>query len=459
VAPGDHVPGGPFVAARARQFATISADGHVVAWQSENAIFARDLSGPVERIDVDSNENAGAGPANFPKLSDDGRFVAFQSRAANLVAGDNNGATDVFVRDRLTGTTSLVGVDSAGLQFPTGAGVDDISGDGRYVLFGSASLWVRDRLLGSTSQVKPPESQAGGPAMRSSLSADGRYVTFNSRDNLAPGASGTDSKVFRYDRTTGTTALVSVRLDGGTGTGLWPSISGEGRYVLFWSRDDGLVENDDDDPDLFRRDMATGLTVRVPMDAPEVEVPTAVDFPPTISHNGRYVSFTVLVYAGYARVFHYDFDGGDFTLIGTRSPLDAVNSGISADGRYVAHTLPELTVDGELISQIEVEVAPTMDITGGVPLSVARGTSASVTISGSNLDEVVGLFGEPGSGVTFSDVVATENDVHATVSAAVDAPAGHHDLDLEASTPGPGFDGHTSNRKTCFNCIVVTTTS
>jgi Tol biopolymer transport system component len=151
----------------------LTPDGRLVAFSSTSAnlvsgdtngefdIFVRDRqAGTTERVSVSSSGEQGNGRTLSPAISDDGRFVAFDSLADNLVDGDTNGrwAWDVFVHDRLTGVTEMVSVSSAGVQGSARSDYPDISADGRFVSFhsqasnlvsgdtnGSPDVFVRDR--------------------------------------------------------------------------------------------------------------------------------------------------------------------------------------------------------------------------------------------------------------------------------------------------------------------------
>ena len=128
-----------------------------------------------------------------PAISADGRFVAFSSDATNLVPGDTNGTADVFVRDRQTGTTRRVSVGSGGAQ-GNGLSVDPaISADGRFVAFasdatnlvpgdtnGADDVFVRDRQTGTTRRVSVGSGGAQGDRVSfdPAISADGRFVAF-----------------------------------------------------------------------------------------------------------------------------------------------------------------------------------------------------------------------------------------------------------------------------------------
>src|SRR5207244_3637084 len=152
--------------------------------------------------------------------------VAFDSDASNLVPGDTNDAPDVFVRDRVAGKTERISVSSSGAQGNDGSVSPSISADGRYVAFVSRStnlvsgdtnaqydVFVRDRLAGTTECVSVSTSgQLGNSASSgASMSADGRYVAFySSSSNLVPGDTNGKSDVFVRDRATGITERVSV---------------------------------------------------------------------------------------------------------------------------------------------------------------------------------------------------------------------------------------------------------
>src|SRR5690606_2450643 len=168
-----------------------------------------DTSGnTTSRVSVSTNGTQGNGASTSLSISADGRYVAFSSSASNLVPNDTNGMSDVFVHDRLTGNTSRVSVNSTGVQGDVAAGYGSalnpsISADGRYVSFDSGStnlvngdtngrtdVFVHDRLTGNTSRVSVNSAgvQGDGDSGISSISADGRYVAFSSSaTNLVAG--------------------------------------------------------------------------------------------------------------------------------------------------------------------------------------------------------------------------------------------------------------------------------
>ncbi|MCP3919393.1 MAG: calcium-binding protein [bacterium] len=225
-----------------------------------------------------------------PSVSGDGRYVAFASRATNLVPGGSPPLlVKVFVHDRQTGATSLVSVDSNGVP---GNGDDfrpSISDDGRFVAFASGSsnlvstdtngvddIFVHDRLSGTTTRVSLGPGGVEGNGLSGGtppdLSSDGRIVAFESRaTNFAPGVSASWPQVYYADRVTGRVELASINLNGGGGVlgSKRAAISGNARYIGFDSWQDELVPGDTNDVgDVFVRDrellIATYCTPAVP---------------------------------------------------------------------------------------------------------------------------------------------------------------------------------------------------
>lgn len=160
--------------------------------------------GGTERVSVASDGTQGNLGSYTANVSADGRYVAFESTASNLVAGLTGGyAQRVFVRDRTTGVTELVSVATGGAQADLGGSDPSISADGRYVAFTSYSsnlvagdtggwgdIFVRDRTTGVTERVSLASdgTQGNEDSYGASISADGRYVAFSSTaTNLVAG--------------------------------------------------------------------------------------------------------------------------------------------------------------------------------------------------------------------------------------------------------------------------------
>jgi len=285
----------------------ISGDGRYVAFMSRatnlapgdtngvlDDVFVRDRqTGTTELVSMDSTGNSGTGRSRDPAISGDGRYVAFTSLASNLVPGDGNDRLDVFVRDRQTGTTERVSVDSAGFEGNWESSLPAISADGRYVAFTSfgsnlvpgdgdgtgnyfVEVFVRDRQTGTTERVSV--HSAGIRSVNPSISADGRYVTFES--NTVIPQPGDTWDVFVRDRQTGMTELISVDSTGiqGDGDSSSGTISGDGRYVAFTSLASNLVEADTNVAyDVFVRDRCPdgsciGTPTPTPSPSPEPPV-------------------------------------------------------------------------------------------------------------------------------------------------------------------------------------------
>jgi Tol biopolymer transport system component len=241
--------------------------------------------GMTMRVSVDSAGNQGDGGSCYPSLSADGRYVAFMSFAANLVTGDANGVGDVFLHDRLTGVTSRVSVDSSGIEGNDISRSPSISADGRYIAFDSwasnlvpgdpSGFWdvfVRDVLTGITTMVSVNSSGDHGNSVSldASISADGRFVAFESiATNLVPGDTNGHEDVFVHDREAGATTRVSVDSLGHEGNGVSraAAIAAGGWFVAFCSDASDLVSGDTNGHrDVFLHDRRAGTTTRVSVD-------------------------------------------------------------------------------------------------------------------------------------------------------------------------------------------------
>jgi Tol biopolymer transport system component len=313
----------------------ITANGRYVVFRSDAAnlvagdtngvedIFVRDRkTGRTARVSVGSGGRQANGSSDFAAISADGRYVAFDSQASNLVSGDTNGFTDIFVRDLVKRTTRRVSVGGSGKQARCNVGSCEswspaISASGRYVAFTSgasnlvpgdtnrlADVFVRDRAAGRTRRVSLTSRGKQGTGTRYSngsnapaISADGRYVAFHSdMPNLVPGDTNHTFDIFVHDRVTGKTERVSVSSNGTQANGEnlgSPSISAGGRYVAYASLASNLVPGDANDiTDAFVRDRRTHKTMLVSLSS-SGEQGTDASWPngaPAFSAGNRYLA-------------------------------------------------------------------------------------------------------------------------------------------------------------------------
>ena len=330
------------------------------------------------RVSVSSNGSQGTDTSVSPSISADGRYIAFVSDADNLVPGDTNEHYDYFVHDRQTGQTQRVSVSSTGEQAMGSSRFTaqslSLSADGRFVAFSSSAdnlvpgdtndrsdIFVHDLQTQQTHRVSVSSNglQGTGYSNSPSISADGRYVAFESfARNLAPNDGNTMTDVFVHDRVTGLTEMVSRSAIGGPGfyggnsnQGVSnPVISSDGRYVVYVSIFSNLVPSDTNDAwDVFLHDRQSGLTKRVNVTSTgeqSIRGSWTFDFV-TLSGDGRYIAFessSPLVPEDtdhYGEdVFVHDQLTGLTELISVSSIGDQSGGfghvGMSADGRYIA---------------------------------------------------------------------------------------------------------------------------
>jgi Tol biopolymer transport system component len=348
--------------------AAVSSDGRYVAFTSDATnlvagdtngvkdVFVRDTTlGTTTRASVGYLGQADGPSTAFyevPAISANGRFVAFSSEATNLVPGDTNGVSDVFVRDMALGITTRVSVGPGGQANGSSNG-PAISANGRYVVFFSdatdlipiptpyGGLFIRDRKLGTTELVS-----RNGSSAEPSISAGGRYVAFTAI-LPPPYVDIAYRAVYVYDRKLHVTKQVSVGPYGeGDDASVSPSISGDGRFVAFESSANNLVPGDTNlTDDVFVRDTKLHVTKRISVGF--IGQAFGDSASPSISADGRFVAFMSWAddlvpwdLNGVEDVFLRDRQRHRTILIsvgvGSRSDGGSWSPGISADGRFVA---------------------------------------------------------------------------------------------------------------------------
>ena len=193
-------------------------------------LFVHDLqTGANERVDASSRRHSRKRFVGDAAISSDGRDIAFDSNASNLVAGDTNHVSDVFVRDRQAGTTQQMSIE------PVASVSSAVSADGRFVAYASTAanlvandtngfedIFVCDRIGGTTTRVSVAGdgTQANSNSYLPSISTDGRFVTFVSyATNLVSGDTNGSADIFLHDCQTGTTERVSLANNGSQANG------------------------------------------------------------------------------------------------------------------------------------------------------------------------------------------------------------------------------------------------
>jgi Tol biopolymer transport system component len=331
-------------------------------------IFLRDLvSGLTTRASVGAGGVQGNNRSSGPKFSTNGRILSFTSDATNLVAGDTNGLTDIFVRDLNAAQTTRVNVSTSGVQANDFSFEHAINQDGRFVAFSSSAsnlvagdtnqlsdIFVRDRVAGTTVRVNVSSNgaEANGNSSAPALSADGRFVAFASgSNNLVPGETSGQTQIYVRDRTAGQTTLVSVSnggAEGNFGVSTPPSISADGRIVAFSSFSTNLAPGDDNfQEDVFVRDRTTGQTTRISLGVNGVEG-NGFSANPVVSADGRLVAFVsdannLVPGDNNNSVDLFVFD----RATGRTTRVDVASNGAEADARVILTA--QISADNRLI--------------------------------------------------------------------------------------------------------------
>ena len=347
-------------------------------------------AGEIERVSVDSSGAEGdssSGLNSSSSISSNGRYVAFSSGSSNLVVGDTNISSDIFVHDRNTGTTTRVSLNTGGTQGYGASSAPSLSADARYVAFHSYAhnlvagdtnnrrdIFVHDRNTGITTRVSlsTDGTQSDGNSDIPSLSADGRYVTFVSdARNLVAGDTNNRQDIFVHDRNTGITTRVSLNTDGTEGNSRsdTPSLSEDARYVTFSSDSSNLVQGDtNSNYDIFVHDRNTGITTRVSLNTDSTEGNVS-SFAPSISADGQFVAFASYadnLVAGDTNnevdIFVHDRNTGTTTRVslntdGTEGNSRSDTPSLSEDGRYVTFSsVSSNLVPGDTNSEVDIFV-------------------------------------------------------------------------------------------------------
>jgi Tol biopolymer transport system component len=360
----------------------LSADGRYIAFSSwasnlvpgdtngQSEIFVRDLKlGVTSLVSVASDGTQANNTSFTPAISADGNMIAFRSDASNLVPGDTEGHTDIFVHVMSTGVTERVSQTRRGIGADQDSSEPAISADGRVVAFSSLATNLVSVHVGATGlccdifvhNLATGRNRLGDPMLNGrgasdsflpQLSATGRYLAFMSWGcKIAAGVDCLDeSSVYELDMKTGAMTLVTRAYSGdlGFGCGANPAISADGTKIAFISDGDNLVPNDTNSSyDVFERDLTTGVTTRVSVTSKGAQTNGGLGRV-TMSSDGRFVAFqsdswnivrddsnTV------QDIFVHDMRTGRTSRVsvseaGAQADGYSANGAISADGSIVA---------------------------------------------------------------------------------------------------------------------------
>lgn len=361
---------------------SFSDDGRYIAFESHSTnlvssdtnglkdIFVYDKqTGSTQRVSISTSSVEANGPSHSPMISGDGNFVVFVSSATNLVSGDTNNCSDIFVRDLVNNTTIRVSVGVSSAQSDGGSDLPSISDDGRYVGFRSIAtnligtsdtndkidFFVHDTQSSTTTRYSTNSSgtEGNGDVVDGVISGDATIVTFTSlATNMASSDINDCADVFAKTISTGITEVVSKNSSSDYGNRASESvdISSNGRYVVFRSRAANLVAGDTNGyADIFLRDRTSGTIERVSVQSDGSQAFFDNRWP-KVSDDGRFILFEsesqnyVFEDDNIKRdVFIRDRDSSLTTLVSTGAAGaiangKSSNSAISGDGDFLGFT-------------------------------------------------------------------------------------------------------------------------
>ncbi|MEO8328432.1 MAG: calcium-binding protein, partial [Candidatus Nanopelagicales bacterium] len=302
----------------------MSAQGQFVAFASRarivqgpanlasRQVFLRDMStGASTLLSIARDGGGGDGSSDWPSISADGTRIVFESKATNLVRGDTNGFSDIFMYDTTSGVTTLISHAPNGNPANLASYSPAISADGTHVAFTSSatnlgpdngyfdSVYIYDIASGGAQLVThapdgSPTNYYGG--YNPQISADGNLVAYYSPTaDLVADDTNSHDDVFLYNAATDTNQLISRTPDGGlaNGNSYGVDISADGTHVAYNSYANNLVPNDDTDniTDVFVYDVASESTTLISR-ATDGGPGNADSYYPSISGDGTLIAYT-----------------------------------------------------------------------------------------------------------------------------------------------------------------------
>jgi hypothetical protein len=404
---GNGFSSGPAISTTGRYTAFVSTSSNLVA--NDNNVLADvfvhdNQTNATTRVSVSSNGTEANGASAHPAISADGRFVAFESTATNLVANDTNNVSDVFVRDRQGGTTTRVSVSPSDGQGDDASSHPSITADGSIVAFASLATNLSGRSFGTTqgrshiyvrrwgaNPTTRVVSGAGcilltsefieedGPSVDPAISGDGSVVAFgSSADDLVANDTNAAPDVFVSPAfqtcLNWHTDIVDADTNGSNfnSAGIAPTISFDGRFVAYrgWVGTPNLVR-------IMRRDRSN---------AADAFFDTS-SFPGNhtfLSDDGTKLAFTAQAGGGLYRAYVHDYGTGSNTLVSTDDKLNPVNTSgdadmqaaLSGNGDYAAWVRDD--------SQVLTRYVTVPTLAAVSPATVAHGTTGTFWITGTN---------------------------------------------------------------------------
>lgn len=311
------------------------------------------ISNTIQRVSVSSAGGEANAPSTHPMISGDGAHVVFMSAATNLVAGDTNNCSDIYVRDILTNTTTRISVGGGGVQANGGSDDPTISAGGDYIGFrsvasnligtgdtnGKADYFVynRNNSTMTRASVGTAGLQGDGEVLDGRISETGNYVVFSSKaSNMVTGDTNGCADVFVRNMIAGTTELISQSPSNNIGNraSYDAAISAFGEYVVFTSRASNLIGDDTNGyPDIFFKNRTTGLLERVNVKSNAGGQITGDSRSPRVTQDGRFVIFETLSRDlaandtnNYSDIYLRDRENDWTELVSSNSEMSIANS-------------------------------------------------------------------------------------------------------------------------------------
>jgi Tol biopolymer transport system component/protocatechuate 3,4-dioxygenase beta subunit len=436
-------------------------------------------TGTTSLVSMDANGQPADRRAWLPDISPDGRYIVYSSHSEHIVVPDMNGIKrDAFIYDRVTGTTEYADVMSNGLNPWSGGSIAAISAGGRVVTYRSkAGDLVRDdtnrkfdifAYERSTLDIKRVSvstggQQANGDAHNPQVSADGRFIVYESPAQLDSRDQNSSIDVYVHYLPAAATSLASLTANGhaGNNPSVTPILSGDGRYIAYSSKSSDLVPGDTNGlSDVFIYDQATGETIRVSLGDNDQQATGGASVTPAISGDGRFVAFVsaarnlidgITSRPGGIYVRALDTDAPFYHITGVvrdgnGQPLagvaiatgDGRMTQTGDDGRYTLEALPAgtYTVSAEKLGYTFAPESRTITVWPDATGQDFTATALTYLVSGTVLDDT----GSPLVGVTISGGdVSTQTDAEGRY--ALELPTGVYTLTAEKG--GYWFDPAT----------------